>query len=66
MGLRNIFDHLRVSKYEDIFLLLESQEKCMVCDGKGFKFSENEFVLLDNSHKCSRCNGNGYYSASDI
>jgi DnaJ-class molecular chaperone len=60
VGLRNIFDYLRVSLYEDLFLMIESQEKCQECDGKGFKFdTTNEFVLIDNTHKCTTCNGSG-------
>jgi DnaJ-class molecular chaperone len=59
MGLRNIIDYLRVSLYEDLFLMIEAQEKCQDCDGKGFKFDTNEFVLIDNTYKCSTCNGSG-------
>jgi DnaJ-class molecular chaperone len=64
MGLSNVFELLRVAQYEDLFLMLESQEKCQDCDGKGFNFNSNEFVLIDNTHKCSSCNGSGFRADS--
>jgi DnaJ-class molecular chaperone len=60
MGLRNVFELLRVAQYENFFLMLESQEKCQDCDGEGFIYHNNDFVLIDNTHKCSSCNGSGF------
>lgn len=64
MGLRNVFELIRVAQYEDFFLMLESQEKCQDCDGKGFNFNNNDFVLIDNSHKCPSCNGSGFHAGN--
>lgn len=59
MGLMNVFNQIRASRYENLYSSMDSKEKCKDCDGLGFSFPNNEFVMID---KCSNCDGSGFVS----